>query len=147
VGEERGPSSSPGTAPNTAKIGEAVASELSRLLSAYLQQIQETFQAHLGQFSEHWQSALQAQARQYPKQWQEAMQAMAAQRTRGAPSIGGRVPELDAQLAASAKPLFDLSDALLSTLNAAVEQITQDLKKATRPQQDSTAAGDSGEAD
>jgi hypothetical protein len=147
VGEEQAPTSAPGTAPNTVKIGEAVASELSRLLSVYLQQVQETFQAHLSQVSEHWQSALKVHAGQYTKQWQEAVQAMAAQRTQGAPGLDGPVRELDAQLAASAKPLIDLSDALLGTLNTAVEQIAQDLKKATRPQQDSTATGDSGEAD
>ena len=64
MGEQREPSSSPDTAPggtaNPLKIGESVASELSRVL---------------------WHSAFEVYANEYTKQWQEAVQALAAQQS------------------------------------------------------------------
>jgi hypothetical protein len=85
VGEQREPSSSPDTAPggtaNPLKIGEAVASELSRALSAYTEQIAKALQAALGQLTEQWQSAFEVYADEYTKQWQEAVQALAAQQS------------------------------------------------------------------
>ena len=83
MGEQREPSSSPDTAPggsaNPLKIGEAVASELSRVLSAYTQQIQEALQASLGQLTEQWQSAFEVYASECTKQWQEAMRILGTQ--------------------------------------------------------------------
>jgi hypothetical protein len=85
VGEQQEPSSSPDTAPggsaNPLKIGEAVASELSRVLSAYTDQIEKALQAALGQLTEQWQSAFEVYANEYTKQWQEAVQALAAQQS------------------------------------------------------------------
>lgn len=143
VGQKPAPSSSPGTAPNAVKIGEPLASELSRIVNAYTQQVQEMLQTCLGQLTEQWQSAYAVYVDQYTKQWQEAIQAM-AQQTQG---VEGAKPDLDAQLPASAKPLEDLSTVVLKTLSSTVEQITKGLNKPTRGQQDSTATGDSGEAD
>ena len=143
VGEKPAPSSSPGTAPNAVQIGESLASELSRIVNAYTQQVQELFQASLGQLTEQWQSAYAVYADQYTKQWQDAIHAM-AQQTQG---VEGAKPDLDAQPAASAKPLEDLSTVVLKTLSSTVEQITKGLKKPTRGQQDSTATGESGEVD
>jgi hypothetical protein len=143
VGEEQAPTSAPGTAPNAVKIGESLASELSRVVNAYALQVQEILQTCLGQLTEQWQSVYAVYADQYTKQWQDAIQAM-VQQTQG---VEGSKPDLDAQLAASAKPLEDLSTVVLKTLSSTVEQITKGLNKPTRGQQDSTATGDSGEAD
>jgi hypothetical protein len=143
VGEKPAPSSSPGTAPNAVKIGEPLASELSRIVNAYTQQVQEMLQTCLGQLSEQWQSAYAVYADQYTKQWQDAVKAL-AQQTQG---VEGSKPDLDAKLATSAEPLEDLSTAVLKTLSSTVEQIMEGLGKPTRGQQDSTATGDCGEAD
>jgi hypothetical protein len=92
--------------------------------------------------TEQWQSAYAVYADQYTKQWQDAIQAM-VQQTQG---VEGSKPDLDAEPAASAKPLEDLSTVVSKTLSSTVEQITKGLNKPTRGQQDSTASGDSGEA-
>ena len=85
MGEQREPSSSPDTAPggtaNPLKIGEAVASELSRVLSAYTEQIDKALQAALGQLTEQWQKAFEVYAGEYTKQWEKAVQALAAQQS------------------------------------------------------------------
>ena len=85
MGEQREPSSSPDTAPggtaNPLKIGEAVASELSRVLSAYTEQVEKALQTALGQLTEQWQSAFEVYANEYTKQWQDAVQALAAQQS------------------------------------------------------------------
>jgi hypothetical protein len=90
VGEEQAPTDAPGTEPggnpSDAKIGEALASELSRVVAAYTQQIQEALQTCLSQLTEQWQSAFAVYAAEYTKQWQEAMRAVAVQKTHGAPT-------------------------------------------------------------
>jgi hypothetical protein len=83
------PTNAPGTEPggdrSGVKIGEALASELSRVVAAYTQQIQEALQTCLSQLTEQWQSAFAVYAAEYTKQWQEAMQAAAVQKTHGSP--------------------------------------------------------------
>jgi hypothetical protein len=90
-------------------VGEAVASEFSRVLSSYGQHAQKLLQAYLGQVGEQWQAAFQVYTRESTTQWQEAVRARAVERT---------AADLEAKLMA-----------LSSSLSATVERLAKELNK------------------
>ena len=129
----RTPSGSSGTPAasqaDAAKISEAVAPEVSRVLSAYTQQVQKALQGYVEQITAQWQSGLQAYVDQFNRQRQDIVRGVSVKRPETPDTESGQW-DLDAEFAIAAKPLEDMSQALLHALNVVVEQFTQQINMA-----------------